>query len=64
MAEYCVTWSIDITADNPTKAALEAETIQYEQIIMCQNAGVFEVVDKDTLENTSVDLQKYYEDKN
>lgn len=53
MPDYHIVWEIDITADNPRAAALEAEALQKE-------AGahwVFDVITKDG-ETVRIDLEE------
>ena len=60
MADYTVTWSIQVTADNALEAALTAEDIQYNQIVDQMNGGHFVVKDLDKNEIEDIDLDKYY----
>lgn len=53
MADYLVTWQIDIEADSPEEAAEIALRIQRDA---GSDATCFEVSDKDSLINTVVDL--------
>ena len=54
MPEYCVKWEIDIIADTPLKAALEAQEIQRD---LESTATFFELIDNTSGEKFAVDLE-------
>lgn len=56
MADYHVTWEIDITADSPEEAAEECRAIQRDPH---STATVFTVTDKDA--KTTVDVELNWE---
>lgn len=55
MKEYRVTWAVDVSAENPREAALEAERIQLAQCLQDGSLpGAFVVREEDADESTAV----------
>lgn len=55
MSTYTVTWQIDIEAETPEEAAVQALAVQRDSL---STATVFEVFNANTGEITSVDLRE------
>ena len=60
MAQYLVTWEIDIDADNPEEAALIAKEIQIDP---GSEAVFFTVKEQSTGEVFNIDLLKHDEEE-
>ena len=61
---YRVIWEIDIEEKSPLDAALAAESYQFDQVNYFCPAGVFQVIDNNTKELTTIDLAEYYYNNN
>ena len=65
MASYRVTWVIDVEADSPLEAAIEAEACQRDQAAYEYSGGVFQVVpvindEADATKEVTIDLEEHY----
>ena len=58
MTEYEVKWSINVAAEDPYNAALEAQSIQFEQVNGITQKGVFTVSNTQTGQNIIIDLDE------
>lgn len=58
MKNFLVTWQIDVDADNPIEAALEAKKVCNGMDFNADSANVFSVTDPQTSESSTIDLSE------
>lgn len=58
MKNFLVTWQIDVDANNPTEAALEAKKVCNGMDFNADSANVFSVTDSQTSESSTIDLSE------